>query len=463
VALEGVHWQLVPWQLLALACAAVALLRRQRLARSRRIVRVAGRAALALGILAGGVGLLFARVPQLPRPSGPHLVGSVVFHWTDAQRPETLATGAGERRQVVAQAWYPTETAGPPVPYFEAQGRLPAYVDPYPAWFYADFDKVDTHASASPPVSAERPTWPVLMFLPGWGSPREDYSSLCADLASRGYVVVALSHPYESAVSVLADGRVVGAVAASAPGWLLALGGLIGTASIVPQLGWNRALPVALLCASPPSAMWITRRAIKSRRIRTTVPATLLARRYHGSLDAIADSERRALRPIGTTAHEIAARTGVLLADLVTFPDVRIFQGVRPAGADVPRIAHAVSAGRMVVLVESVAWPPGRYLTTTTGRIHCDGVYIGQSVRPLIAAVRHWREVLPRTHRVSAVVVVHPTADGDVALPPATARDLAWVHADSAVDDIRQRLPRGRQAGSRTVVAALLAATTGRA
>jgi predicted dienelactone hydrolase len=213
VAVEGVHWQLVPWQLLALACAIVALLRRQRLARSRRIVRVLGRAALMLGILAGGLGLLAARVPQLPRPSGPHLVGSVVFHWTDAQRPETFATSASERRQVVAQAWYPTETPGPPVPYFEAQGRLPAYVDPYPAWFYGDFDQVDTHASASPPVSAARPTWPVLLLLPGWGSPREDYSSLCADLASRGYVVIALSHPYESAVSVLADGRVVGPVA----------------------------------------------------------------------------------------------------------------------------------------------------------------------------------------------------------------------------------------------------------
>jgi hypothetical protein len=84
---------------------------------------------------------------------------------------------------------------------------------PLPGWFYGDFDHVDTHASASPPVSAERPTWPVLLFLPGWDSPREDYSALCADLASRSYVVIALSHPYESAVSVLADGRVVGATA----------------------------------------------------------------------------------------------------------------------------------------------------------------------------------------------------------------------------------------------------------
>src|ERR687885_2566627 len=213
VALEGVHWQVVPWHVGALACAAVALLRRQRLARSRRVVRVVGRAALMLGIVAGGVGLLAARVPELPRPSGPHLVGSVVFHWTDAQRPETFANSAGELRQVVAQAWYPTEMPGRPVPYFEAQGRLPAYVDPYPAWFYGDFDQVDTHAAAAPPVSAERPTWPVLVFLPGWGSPREHYSGLCADLASRGFVVVALSHPYESAVSVLADGRVVGTAA----------------------------------------------------------------------------------------------------------------------------------------------------------------------------------------------------------------------------------------------------------
>ncbi|MDP9262242.1 MAG: hypothetical protein M3O89_09740, partial [Actinomycetota bacterium] len=36
------------------------------------------------------------------------------------------------------------------------------------------------------------------------------YTALCADLASRGYVVVALSVPYESAVSVLAGGEVVG-------------------------------------------------------------------------------------------------------------------------------------------------------------------------------------------------------------------------------------------------------------
>lgn len=190
------------------------------------------------------------------------------------------------------------------------------------------------------------------------------------------------------------------------------------------------------------------------------VPATILSRRCHGSLDAITDSEQRALRPIGTTAHDVAARTGALLTGLFVLPSVRIFQGVRPTAADVPRVPHVISAGHRLVFVESVAWPSGRYATTAAGRIHCDGMYIGQSVRPLIAAVRHWREILPHGHLVSALVVVHPPADGELALPTATCRDLAWTRASDAVRDIRAQLPREQQATSIRAVAALLAATT---
>ena len=50
----------------------------------------------------------------------------------------------------------------------------------------------------------------MLLLSPGLAIPREQYTALSADLASRGYVVIALSAPYESAVSVLAGGHVVG-------------------------------------------------------------------------------------------------------------------------------------------------------------------------------------------------------------------------------------------------------------
>jgi hypothetical protein len=181
--------------------------------------------------------------------------------------------------------------------------------------------------------------------------------------------------------------------------------------------------------------------------------------RCHGCLGTIVDSERRALRPIGSSAQEVAERTGELLRDLFTLPTVHIFQGVRPTAADTPRIAHVIIAGRQVVFVESVAWPPGRYAVAGTGRIHCDGTYIGQSVRPLMDAVRYWRATLPPGHWVSALVVVHPTAPGDLALPEPTTRGLAWARADDAVHDIRTRLSRVRQVVNMKAVAALVAAT----
>lgn len=189
------------------------------------------------------------------------------------------------------------------------------------------------------------------------------------------------------------------------------------------------------------------------------LPAVVLSRRCHGSLDAVTDSERRGLRPIGTTAREVAVRTGTLLAGLFAQPGVRIFQGVRTSAADLPCIPHVVSTGSALVLVESVAWPPGHYAATAAGRIHCDGVYIGQSVRPLLTAAQMWREALPRGHRVSAVVVVHLATSGELALPVPTRPDLGWTRASGAVHDIRAHLPREPQPVSISAVAALVAAT----
>ena len=228
------------------------------------------------------------------------------------------------------------------------------------------------------------------------------------------------------------------------------------------QLGWTRALSLVLLCGTAPSAVLAARRVVASMRSRAAVPPAVLARRYHGSLQEITDSERRPLRPIGTSAYDVAVRTGALLAELVTIPSVRIFHGVRQAAGGEPVIPHVLCAGRQLVLVESVAWPPGRYETMPGGRICCDDVYIGQSARPLVRAVGQWRAVLPRGHRVSAVVVVHPAGEGALTLPAGQPGELTWVPAGEAVQDLRRRVVRGRQAVSRSAVAALLAATADR-
>lgn len=208
---QGVQWQLVPWQVLAASVAAAAAFRRWRPGHSRRWRRATGRGVLVLGVAIGGLALLAAFVPALPKPSGPHSVGSEIFRWTDTQRPETLTANPSDHRQVIAQAWYPTDIAtGRAVPYFEAQGHLPGPIGGLPPFMFNSFASVATHATLGTAISRAQETWPVLLLSPGLAIPREQYTALSADLASRGYVVFALSAPYESAVSVLAGGHVVG-------------------------------------------------------------------------------------------------------------------------------------------------------------------------------------------------------------------------------------------------------------
>src|SRR5438876_6754666 len=90
LALEDMRWQLVPWQVFAIAVAAAAALRRWRPGHSRRWRRVIARCLFVAGLATAGFALLAAFVPTLPEPTGPHKVGSEIFRWTDSQRPETL-------------------------------------------------------------------------------------------------------------------------------------------------------------------------------------------------------------------------------------------------------------------------------------------------------------------------------------------------------------------------------------
>jgi hypothetical protein len=194
----------------------------------------------------------------------------------------------------------------------------------------------------------------------------------------------------------------------------------------------------------------------KKRGTSTARPAS----RFQGSLEEIIDSERRALRPIGTTARDVAERTGALLSDLLDCHDLWVFQGIRSATPGSPRIPHAISAGRQLILVESVAWPPGRYATSSTGQIYCDGTYIGQSAGPLLAALDHWQAVLSSGHQVNALVVVHPTVPGALALP-ASADGLSWSTACDAVRALMGLLPQGPQPTSLLMVGELFKAAAG--
>lgn len=202
VALEGFYWQFIPgYVLLAVA----AFLRNTGVAST--LLRLS-LAALMFSFVAVWV---LVPVPQLTQPQGRYAIGTKVFRWVDATRPEEATAGLHARRNVVVQAWYPAAqgSRGISSSYIDGLGRLPDYVSLLPGFVMRRYDRIQSNGILEAPISTDRKQWPVVLFSPGYGASRAFYTSLITGLASRGYVVFAVDHPYEAAVVELADGRIV--------------------------------------------------------------------------------------------------------------------------------------------------------------------------------------------------------------------------------------------------------------
>ena len=71
------------------------------------------------------------------------------------------------------------------------------------------FARVRTHATVDAPLATSPRRLPVLVFSGGFTGIPSYATALLEELASRGYIVVNIVHPYELTAATLADGRVV--------------------------------------------------------------------------------------------------------------------------------------------------------------------------------------------------------------------------------------------------------------
>ena len=151
---------------------------------------------------------------RFPPPGGPHGVGTRTVHWVDADRPEAFAADPDTRRELVVQIWYPAHAgaSSPRAPYVEdgpALAAALARLHGLPALVFSDLGSITTNAVASAPVSDAERAYPVLVFLEGITGVRQMNTFQVEELASRGYVVVAVDQPYTAAVVRFPDGRSV--------------------------------------------------------------------------------------------------------------------------------------------------------------------------------------------------------------------------------------------------------------
>ncbi|WP_091295996.1 alpha/beta hydrolase family protein [Amycolatopsis xylanica] len=183
--------------------------------RSRRGLFAAGLAVVSALAVAAPASAAPAKVElTLPALTGHHQVGTTTLHLVDQARQDPWKPD--RKREVMATVTYPSWfTAGTPrvpwmsekmAPVVEAAAADPNFFGLPPG--SVDWGSAQRDAHANTPVDRWQGKRPVVLFSPGFGSPRELHAVLTDDLASRGYIVVSLSHTFESAAVEFPGGRV---------------------------------------------------------------------------------------------------------------------------------------------------------------------------------------------------------------------------------------------------------------
>jgi dienelactone hydrolase len=142
---------------------------------------------------------------QFPALTGSYPVGKTDYHLVDTSRPEIFSATPDDKRELMVTVYYPASPPADanPAPYTNGPIRA--------AFGTPDFfqDTVRAHAFMDVPLAADGARYPVIIFSPGMGFLPIKYAPTLEDLASHGYVVVSLAHPYSTAATVFPDGRVV--------------------------------------------------------------------------------------------------------------------------------------------------------------------------------------------------------------------------------------------------------------
>lgn len=173
----------------------------------RRVLVAAGGAGALVALLAAVATLLHLEIPQ---PTGQYPVGRTRLLWTDESRPESHTGDPSDRRQVAATIWYPAKAnTGEPAFYLGGGDRLAQALrrsGEVPRAAIPALRFVRDPARDGAAVSDEKGEYPVILLSPGNATNVAFYSGLAEDLASHGWVVAGIDHPYQVAAVELSDG-----------------------------------------------------------------------------------------------------------------------------------------------------------------------------------------------------------------------------------------------------------------
>ncbi|MBC8256994.1 MAG: dienelactone hydrolase family protein [Candidatus Marinimicrobia bacterium] len=164
-------------------------------------------------ILINSCGLIIPKIipfNDLPAPTGSFSVGTRVFNWEDNNREEWFTEKDGDFRKIVVQVWYPTEeVSGEAAPYLDfAQDRVKPISEQVelPPFMINHIKEVTSNSYMNAPLKPAAGSYPLVIFSHGLGGMRMQNTIQMEELASKGFIALAMDHTFDANVTIFNDG-----------------------------------------------------------------------------------------------------------------------------------------------------------------------------------------------------------------------------------------------------------------
>ncbi|GIN86007.1 carboxylic ester hydrolase [Heyndrickxia sporothermodurans] len=150
-------------------------------------------------------------IVTFPELTGKYTVGTQTFHLVDKKRKDWVEPNSRRNRELMVQVYYPAEKGtGKPSSYYENMGALSEQLSatqglPHIVITHLGLTETHSYKNATPLKTKE--TFPLLLFVHGMGLYKNQNTFQLEELASQGYVVVALNITGDAATTVFPNGK----------------------------------------------------------------------------------------------------------------------------------------------------------------------------------------------------------------------------------------------------------------
>lgn len=154
---------------------------------------------------------MFGNLKVLPKPLGNYVVGITHMDFIDYSRPQVFSFETGSPgRKIPVTIFYPADSSEHKrsAPYSFPEALIEISRMTFGLWS-KKMASLKTQVYQDIAISSQEKDFPIIFFNQGYFSYEMQSTVLCSDLASLGYIVISIGHPYESSAVKYTDGSII--------------------------------------------------------------------------------------------------------------------------------------------------------------------------------------------------------------------------------------------------------------